>query len=195
MMVWLVFIMLLRSRNHGKSSGQSLEPVGSEIFPARRAWDYQKDFNGFLPIRAQKRFVLFDWFVFVHFSRIAEFSDYGEIRIQETMCFITWITINAHKCFINLFSIIFYDNSCVHTVASVSLRRRAYGQFMAIHVQWNIWIRCWIRLDLCHPMTKMSYFGPSVNALCSRYLKIISCWPRTAKSTEGCNLLIISDRL
>ena len=27
--------------------------------------------------------------MFVHFSRIAEFSDYGEIRIQETMCFIT----------------------------------------------------------------------------------------------------------
>ena len=88
--------MLLRSRNHRESSGQSLEPVGSEIFPAQRAWDYQKDFNGFLPVRAQKRFVLFDWFVFVHFSRIAEFSDYGEIRIQEIMCFITWITINAH---------------------------------------------------------------------------------------------------
>ena len=44
---------------------------------------------GFLPVRAKKRFVLFDLFVFVHFSRIAEFSDYGEIRIQETMCFIT----------------------------------------------------------------------------------------------------------
>ena len=29
-----VFIMLLRSRNHGESSGQSLEPVGSEIFIA-----------------------------------------------------------------------------------------------------------------------------------------------------------------
>ena len=80
-------------------------------------------------------------------------------------------------------------------VASVSLRRRAYGQFMAIHVQKNIWIRCWIRLDLCHPMTKMSYLGLSVNASCSRYLKIISCWPRTAKSTEGCNLLIISSGL
>ena len=54
------FIMLLRSRNHRESSGQSLEPVGSEIFLARRAWDYKKDFNGFLPVRAQKRFVLFD---------------------------------------------------------------------------------------------------------------------------------------
>jgi len=32
-----VFIMLLRSRNHGKSSGQSLEPIGSEIFLAQRA--------------------------------------------------------------------------------------------------------------------------------------------------------------
>ena len=28
-----------------------------------------------------------------------------------------------------------------------------------------------------------------------RYFKIISCWSRTAKSTEGCNCLIISDRL
>ena len=31
------FIMLLRSRNQGKSSEQSLEPVGSEILLARRA--------------------------------------------------------------------------------------------------------------------------------------------------------------
>ena len=31
------FIMLHWSRNHGKSLGQSLEPVGSEIFLARRA--------------------------------------------------------------------------------------------------------------------------------------------------------------
>ncbi len=38
------FIMLLWSRNHGKSSGQSLEPVGSEIFLAHRAYDSQKDF-------------------------------------------------------------------------------------------------------------------------------------------------------
>ena len=30
-MVWLAFIMLLRSRNHGESLGQSLEPVGSAI--------------------------------------------------------------------------------------------------------------------------------------------------------------------
>ena len=95
--VTVFFIMLLWSRNHGESSKQSLEPVGSEIFLARRAWDYQKDFNGFLPVRAQKRFVLFDWFVFVHFCpELPEFSDYGEIRIQEIMCFITWITINAH---------------------------------------------------------------------------------------------------
>ena len=32
-----VFIMLLRSRNHRESSKESLEPVGSEIFLARRA--------------------------------------------------------------------------------------------------------------------------------------------------------------
>ena len=31
------FIMLLWSRNHGKSLGQSLEPVGSEIFLVQRA--------------------------------------------------------------------------------------------------------------------------------------------------------------
>ena len=31
------FIMLLWSRNHRESSGQSLEPVGSEIFLAHRA--------------------------------------------------------------------------------------------------------------------------------------------------------------
>jgi hypothetical protein len=48
------FIMLLRSRNHGESSKQSLEPDGSEIFLARRAGDYKKDFNGFLPVRANK---------------------------------------------------------------------------------------------------------------------------------------------
>ena len=50
----------------------------------------KKILNGFLPVRAQKRFVLFDLFVFVHFCpELPEFSDYGEIRIQETMCFIT----------------------------------------------------------------------------------------------------------
>ena len=38
----------------------------------------------------------------------------------------------------------------------------------------------------------MSYFGPSVNASYVRYFKIISRWPRTAKSTVDCNLLIIS---
>ena len=37
----------------------------------------------------------------------------------------------------------------------------------------------------------MSYLGPSVNASCLRYFKIISCWPHTAKSTEGCKCLII----
>ena len=36
--------MLLWSRNHGKSLGQSLEPGGSEIFLAHRAWDYKKSF-------------------------------------------------------------------------------------------------------------------------------------------------------
>ena len=109
---------------------------------------------------------------------------------SKIMCYITWITINAHKFIINLFSIIFYDNS----LQAKRHKCRARGQFMAIHVQRNIWIRCWIRLDLCHPMTKMSYFGLSVNASCLRYFKIISCWPRTAKSTEGCNYLIISSR-
>ena len=113
MMAWLFFLLCsCGAEIFWKSFRKSLEPVGSEIFPAQRAWDYKKILNGFLPIRAQKRFVLLDWFVFVHFCpELPEFSDYGEIRIQETMCFITWITINAHKCFINLFSIIFYDNS------------------------------------------------------------------------------------
>ena len=43
-------------------------------------------------------------------------------------------------------------------------------------------------------MTILSYPGTSVNASCVRYFKIISCWSRTAKSTEGCNYLIISSR-
>ena len=144
MMVWLAFMLLLCSCV-AEIMENLLENLWSlsaqKYFRLKEPEIIKKILNWFLPVRAQKRFVLFDWFVFVHFSRIAEFSDCGENRIQETMCFITWITINAHKCFINLFSIIFYDNSCVHTVASVSLRRRAYGQFMAIHVQRNIWIR------------------------------------------------------
>ena len=37
--------------------------------------------------------------------------------------------------------------------------------------------------------------GSALPPFSLRYLKIISCWPRTAKSTEGCNCLIISDRL
>ena len=41
----------------------------------------------------------------------------------------------------------------------------------------------------------MSYLGPSVNASYVRYFKIISRWLCTAKSIEGCNLLIISDGL
>jgi hypothetical protein len=44
------FIMLLWSRNHRKSSGQSLEPVGSEIFLAHRAYDYKKDLMDFCPL-------------------------------------------------------------------------------------------------------------------------------------------------
>ena len=43
-------------------------------------------------------------------------------------------------------------------------------------------------------MTVLSYPWPSVNASCLRYFKIISSWSRTAKSTEGCNYLIISSR-
>ena len=41
---------------------------------------------GFLPVRAKK-----DSFYSIDLcsSIFAEFSDYGEIRIQETMCFIT----------------------------------------------------------------------------------------------------------
>ena len=182
MVVWLAFLLCSYGAEIMKNLLENFCSLSAQkYFWLKEPEIIKKILNGFLPVRAQKRFVLFDWFVFVHFSRIAEFSDYGENRIQEIMCFITWITINAHEFIINFFHI--YNFWII------------YGQFLAIHVQRNIWIRCWIGLDLCHPMTKMSYLGLSVNALCSRYLKIISCWPRTAKSTEGCNSLIISDSL
>ena len=143
MMTWLAFILLSWSfgaeiiDNH-QDNLWSLS--AQKYFWLKEPEIIKKILIWFLPVRAQKRFVLFDWFVFVHFSRIVEFSDYGEIRIQETMCFITWITINAHECFINLFSIIFYDNSLqdLHEVpehlwsARKRHKCRARGQFMAI---------------------------------------------------------------
>ena len=51
------------------------------------------------------------------------------------------------------------NNSCVPTVASVSLRRRAYGQFMEIHVQ-----KIFVRLAyLCSE--KLSLYGVELDLI------------------------------
>ena len=42
---------------------------------------------------------------------------------------------------------------------------------------------------------KMSYFALFFNAPCLRYSEIFCRWFATAKSTEYCNCLIISDRI
>ena len=42
---------------------------------------------------------------------------------------------------------------------------------------------------------KMSYFALFFNAPCLRYFEIFCRWFATAKSTECCNYLIISDRI
>ena len=138
--------MLLRSRNHIKSSGQSLEPIGSEIFPAQRAWDYKKDFNGFLPVGHKKdSFYSIDSCSSIFCPELPDFPDYGETHIQETMCFITWITINAHEFIINFFHI--YNFWII------------YGQFMEIHVQ-----KIFVRLAyLCSE--KLSLYGVELDLI------------------------------
>ena len=59
-----------------------------------------------------------------------------------------------------------------------------------LQLYWNF--HSFVSLPPKRQKTILSYRALSFNASCLRYFKIISCWFATAKSTEGCNCLIIS---
>ena len=107
MMEWLAFMLLLCSygaeimENH-QDNLWSLS--AQKYFWLEEPEIIKKILNWFLPVGHKKdSFYSIDSCSSLFCPELPDFPDYGETRIQEIMCFITWITINAHEFFINFF--------------------------------------------------------------------------------------------